>query len=175
MTAPATTLGVDDREHGRRCPLHRQFVGPDPHGRAYRFPRLLVDPVEETELPRVEHDQSGTAGVVDAHRCHHVERGPRSVRGEEQLALEGAGGGEPFGGPSQPLIPIGVADTGTRCSHQHVQGLTRRHEQARSLTALAGEVFGARQSPSVNIEQLAHHGVVLREREHRVGYETLRP
>ena len=52
----AATLGVDDGEDGRRGSLDWQFVGADSHGGADCVPRLLVDPVEEAELPGIEHD-----------------------------------------------------------------------------------------------------------------------
>src|SRR6476660_1601986 len=49
----AATLGVDDREDSRRGPLHRELAWADPHSRADGSSRLLIDPVEEAELPRI--------------------------------------------------------------------------------------------------------------------------
>ena len=103
--------------------------------------------------------------------CKHVERGPREVRGDEQLALERPGGGQPLGGSGQLLVPIGVTDTGTGCSDEHVEGLTGRHEQAGCLTALAGEVLDARQSAPIDVEELADDRVGLCERKQDVRYE----
>ena len=101
----------------------------------------------------------------------HVERGPREVGGDEQLALEGPGGGQPLRGSCQLFIPVGVTDTGTSCPYEHVEGLPGRHEQAGRLTALAGEMFDARQSAPIDIEELADDRVGLREGEQGVGYE----
>ena len=101
----------------------------------------------------------------------HVERSPREVGGDEQLALEGPGGGQPLRGSCQLLVPIGVTDTGTSRSDEHVEGLTGRHEQAGGLTALAGEMFDARQPAPIDVEELADDGVGLRERKQDVRYE----
>ena len=136
-----------------------------------RLAGVLVDPVQEAELARVQNDQACRPGVVNPGGSQDLQRTQGGLGLHEQFGLEWSGDHEPLDGTCEFLVPVVVGDAGPGSLDEHVQSAPGRHEEARGLAALARKRLDARQPAALHVEEFGQDCVRLPDGIVRVGDE----